>query len=101
MSSNVVRPSTNRAWLATPVITGLLVLLTGCASHDPATASPHPTNSVSCPAGTHPRGGECLNNTTTAPANPTPDASPTCPAGTHLRAGECLNNVRITTATNS
>jgi hypothetical protein len=97
-TTTLVRPSTKRAWLAAPVIAGLL--LTGCAHHDPATAGSHPTptHPVSCPPGTHQRGGECLDNGTATPANPPPNASPTCPAGTHLRAGECLNNVHTTRA---
>jgi hypothetical protein len=97
-STTVTRASSKRAWLAAPAIAGLL--LTGCASHDPATAGPHPTptHPINCPPGTHQRSGDCLANGTAAQANPPPDRSPTCPPDTHLRAGECLNNGHITSA---
>jgi hypothetical protein len=94
----VIRASIKRAWLSTPVIAA--IMLTGCATHHPVTADvrPAPTDRVSCPPGTHQRGGDCLNNGTAEPANPLPDGSPTCPQGTHLRAGECLHNVHLTRA---
>jgi hypothetical protein len=95
MSSNVIRPSSKPTWFAATVIAGLL--LTGCASHHPATAGPHtaPTHQASCPPGTHQRGGECLSNGAAALVNSSQDP-PTCVSGTHLRAGECLNNVHLT-----
>jgi len=96
MSRHVIRPPTLRIWFTAPVIAGLL--LTGCAAHTSATASPRPkpTHPISCPAGTHLRAGDCLNNGAAAPADPPQDASPNCPPSTHLRAGDCLNNVHIT-----